>query len=914
VLGVIVALICLTAVVHAPSPAASSSRLSLATSDPCGSAAAATSYGGALSVSGGPLASSAAAGVSLTYSYWLETSTSYIPANGTTTSCSLATGTSTTGSAGAFTFSIPLPSSNCFPDPPYGEECVNYAGPYGPVAVDPTDAPPAGYGLSTSQNGTDFDLTWVAGLASVELTPRAGPIVVSTGAPTPFVATPQMANGTTSSLDPSYSWSVRGDGWSFAGAPSVGASVSVVAAAGASGGSLAVAANETLGGNAFVTPQVDIPLVATPTAIGSVALDATTVDAGEPLALTADVTGAPGYLYRAIVTPGFGANVSDAPCIAWGGNTTSVVLRCTATVTYPDAGTAQLTVQATNGYSSVNWTSPPITIVPAAVLDLNPAAPVGYAGVPIPLTVSVAPGTGVAPYRSACLVAGGAVSDCASGVGPSWPLAPNFPVAGNYSAVASVVDANGVNATVPVEVRVVDPLAVGPVAPSLSNLTVGNATPLSADLAGGDLPVEVWWNVSGQPIATYSVASDGPLRATYTGTVLGPIEVTVTVRDALGTRAFSNRTLAVVLGPAASIARMGPPLASSVVAGTSVPLSWEALDTAGDAVTDFAQGGSLTITTSTGAPALSWANASGGASLSSGPESSFVVPASAWNGARFSLNWTPLTAGELTVRLSGPGILADVPAISLLVLPEAMHLRLFDPDVVIAGDRTNRTFWHVADRYGNAVPGAYLVIETTTPTTVVDQSVIVGALASGGSGAWVNFTLPTSAASVRVLDTAGQVLLGPFSWGTVPSSTLRPLAPIVLGASAATGLVGAVLAAVPRRPGRRGPLPDDESAARELAEGRAAIVEIVRSMGFTPRETFEELWSPPPVPPDLYDWIASLVADGTLVELRGASGALGYALAPESSGFERVVVDPAAIDRALEWRDASVREPEEPAP
>ncbi len=872
-----------------------------------------TDYSGSLSVEGGPVALSAAGNVELTYSSWVESTVNIFWNDTTVTSCSLATGNTTTTSDGNFSFAIPPPSPACWndPNPPGGLECANYSGPYGPVSVAPVLAPPAGYALSTESSGASFDLTWVAGLATVSLDPGSEPIVVATDAPSPVLALPMTANGTASSIVPQFAWGLNGSGWSFVGAAGDSDSVTVVAAPGAANGELNVRANATVGANSFETPSIEVSLVATPTNLTSGELATSVVDAGRPLAIHVVATGAPGYAYTATVAPGLGEDPFVQACTTATATTTTVSVQCTPSVTYSSPGTTEVTVDVSNGYSSATWTSPELVVDPAPALTVNPTEPTGYAGTPIPLTVSMAPGSGTPPYRSACLVAPPAPGECVGTPGPNWTFNPTFASAGNFSATASVLDSSGANTTASLTVGVVSPLAIGAVAPGVANVTIGSTVTLPSSVSGGVLPAEVWWNVSGEasPLAEYSVDTDGPVTAVFSPASLGPANVAVTVRDALGTRAEANRTVAVVTGPVTAIVA---PDAESPIAGSMVPLTWEALDADQGVVPSFAEAGTLSIEGPSGIPALAWANVSGLGALSVAPEASFVVPSSAWSVGRLSFDLTPMTAGALSVNWTGEGPFERSSGVSLDVAPDETHLRLFAPTVIRGGWEANETFWHVSDRFGNPVPGAEIVLQYSYGGASVDRSVPVVSEASGGTVVWVNFTLPGAGASVRVLDLAGDLLLGPIS-EPGPVGPPLALAASVLSAASGVGAASALLPTVPRSRARRRAVADEETAARALAEGRATVVEIVRQHGPLDWAGILERWEPPPPPPDLEEWVASLVADGTLLERPGARDGIEYALAPAPTEPGRIVIDPEAIDRALARRDAAVYEgPDEP--
>jgi hypothetical protein len=906
---VVLALVaCGWGLIASPTALAHSTRTTTANPGSCPGASQTPNYSGSLSVEGGPLAASAAGGVGITYSYLLETNLT-LPDGSYSLSCSLKNGTTTTDASGGFGFSIVPPGQSCWEDPPLGFECATYAGPFGPVSVGVAAPTPAGYGLASRTTGSVHNLTWVAELSSVSVTPTGSPLALSINAPTEVVGVARAANGTRSPLAANFTWGLNGSGWSFVGAPGPGGSATIVAEAGAPEGSLSVSANASVGATTFQTPTVRVALVAVATAIRSGSLDSTLVDTGEPETVDAIASGAPGVPYTATVDPGLGLAPFSSPCRAVAPSGAAELYNCTTSVTFSGPGSTEIALNVSNGHAWATWTSPSVTVDAATGILVDPAAPIGYAGASIPVDVSALPGSGTPPYRSACFVTGTAASRCSTSPGPNWTFDPTFAAPGNYSTTASILDSSGTNLSRVVFVRVVAPLSVAAVAPDVANVTVGTPVTLPSDLVGGALPAEVWWNASGAnaPLVAYSTDQDGPLAATFTPSALGSEQISVTVRDSLGTEREASRALAVVIGDATALSASALAAPAGVGVGEPTSLAWQALDAVGRAVTVFSSGGTLTVTTGSATPALAWANVSGAGPLSAGPEGSFVVPASAWTAGAFNLTLTPLTAGTIHVTLSGPGILGNAPELGFTATPDLRHLRLFDPTVTLAGDRSNRTFWLVSDRYGNPVPGAYLVIQYTSAGSAVDAPALVESLAGGGTGVWLNYTLAGPGTSVRVLDGAGDVLVGPVTWTlpVVPSTT--GLSESVLAGAGVAGAFGAFFSSVPRRRARAKVAGDDEAAARRLALGRAAIVEIVTAAGSVPRETIEDLWEPPPPPPDLSDWIASLVADGTLVGRSAPSGRVAYALASPAPESPQVVVDPTAIDRALARREEALR-------
>jgi len=135
----------------------------------------------------------------------------------------------------------------------------------------------------------------------------------------------------------------------------------------------------------------------------------------------------------------------------------------------------------------------------------------------------------------------------------------------------------------------------------------------------------------------------------------------------------------------------------------------------------------------------------------------------------------------------------------------------------------------------------------------------------------------------------------------------------ILLAAASVGAVGALTWAVVPRGLPAARLPDEEEEARRLAEGRGAVLEIVRAAGAATGRSIEVSWGPEP-PPDLDEWVASLVADGTLLARALPDGTAEFSLAPERTPDLRVTVDEVALERAVARREAEIRDGEERRP
>ncbi|MFY9717987.1 MAG: hypothetical protein WAK40_08700, partial [Thermoplasmata archaeon] len=80
-------------------------------------------------------------------------------------------------------------------------------------------------------------------------------------------------------------------------------------------------------------------------------------------------------------------------------------------------------------------------------------------------------------------------------------------------------------------------------------------------------------------------------------------------------------------------------------------------------------------------------------------------------------------------------------------------------------------------------------------------------------------------------------------------------------------------------------------------------VELVRRAGAADLAELEAAWQPAPAPGELADWLASLVADGTLGAAVGEDGRARFCLAPGRAAGPRVTIDATVFDRALRHRD-----------
>ena len=853
--------------------------------------------------------------VSLNYSYDAVVTTNLTNGVVLSTVCSTENGTTVGKGAGGFDLSIdPTPAVNC--TIPLGGQvgtCVSVSGPYEQVNVTPTAPLPPGDFSAVTRSGTAFQVRIYPYLATVRLHPGPPSATYSPGGIEEFRATPFTGEGTPTPMVPEFTWTIAGTGWTFV-APSRGANVSLTAAPAAGVGNLTAFATLNVTGGTLVTPRVSVELLAVATTISVASLNRTMLDVGQSVTAHANGSGAAGYRYAATVDPGLGEPEEPATCTTVPATPGTVTVSCTTTWNYTGPGVAQPAVTVSNGVSAAVWEFPEVTVDPSPSLAFLPGLPVGYANETVPIEVQAGPGTGTPPYAEACLSSGVGAPQCLRSSGPTWTFAPVYSAPGSYSASAWAIDATGLNRSATTVVRIVGPLEVN-LSTNATTGAAGTPLPLTAVLSGGDLPARVWWNVTGlsNPVASGWIATDGPVRASFVPPTAGYVSVSVVVVDSLGTSTTAVETLTIGVGAGAAAVPVVLPPAVPVPAGTPFGVAWQALDSGGDVDHDFAATGEIELMV-VGArqPAPGWVNASGVGPLASRLPGWFEVPAAAWIGGDLNVSITSRTSGSIRVDLVvGAGLPSGAGSVGVVVLPDVDHLRLFDPRTLVSGDRTNDTLWQVADRFGNPATGASLVVTASFGGTTVRTVSPVVREPNGATEAWVNVTAPDAlAGSVSVTDLAGDALLPLI---TVPGlsgawSVLATL-PLALGggAGAGAGVVVLVRGRSRRTVAPEAPL-DEEAALQRLAEGRATVVEIVRRGGPVDLAGVARAWDPPPAPPDLADWVASLLTDGTLDATLGADGVARFGLARSDGARPQVTLDLEAYDRAQLRKDAATGE------
>ena len=365
---------------------------------------------------------------------------------------------------------------------------------------------------------------------------------------------------------------------------------------------------------------------------------------------------------------------------------------------------------------------------------------------------------------------------------------------------------------------------------------------------------------------------------------------------------------------ATSIVEVGSAPRTSVV-GVAVSIGWEAVGTGGTRVGSFGVPCNLTVSSAAGGSApVAWVNATASGPLTRSAAGVYPVPSAAWSGGELNVTVSVGSATPVIVRLVGSALPSNPAPITFTVLPDLDHLVLYDPVIALNGTRANDTFWHVRDRFGDPTPGAFLIVVASNATSESETFVPVTWANASSTGAWVNYSAPGPGnGTVRVLDEANATVLGPIaipalaSPSAPPAASLPPLVLVAVALLSVAALLGIVSVLLGGRARPRRERAEEEEELRRLAEGRATIVELVRRSGSLGLHEIEDAWDPPPAPPALADWVASLITDGTLTATIGSGGQARFALAERPAVEEpKVTFDEETLDREIARRDAAV--------
>lgn len=867
---------------------------------PCSGPVLPSSFSGSLEVDGGPSPLPSVAGRTVALSYYVREN--YTPLGGPSTyTCVQYHASNVTDGLGGFSLPAALPGSGCT-----RASCTFYTGPLAPINFSVAGSPPAGYFVTDSVSGPSVTLSFVYALASVALDP-SGRTTLSTGAPTVIRATPQAGNGEPSPANVTYAWDLDGSGWNIsagAGSPDL-----TIEASEAAPGNLALWVNGTFNGTPEKAPEVELLLDAVATAATDGSVQPTSLDVGVPAEFVVVGSGSIGYSYDAVILVGVGTRSVEAPCVENGTDGGTEFVDCAASVTYGSSGVVQPSAELTNGFSSAEWTFPSLTVAPAPALGVTPSPLVAYVATNATVTVTVASSTGTAPLGPACFSTGNGRELCDRGPGPSYPFDIAWGSPGSYDAVATVADGAGANVSVSVPVEIYERMnATWVSSGGLNPGYLGEPYNLTAQVRGGALPLSYWWNTSGgATLMAGTLGSDGTLYYPYVPETLGWANVSLDLLDRLGTHQTVGFPALVVPGAPAELQMVEGAGSGTAMAGAPYEVEWAAIDGQGVVTPSYQSDELLTVSPVGAGPARTvWVNDSAGA-VPIGPGGSFPVPLSAWSSGRLFLNISVGGNGTFYLTLSGPLPVVAGGSVPVLQVTANLHLlKLWDPTHVVGGARGGAALYRITDVFGDNLSGGYLVTRETFGSLTYSNltSVRTG---PGGSTVWVNFTaLSASAGTVNVTfeEEDEPLLRVAVPAAPAPVPWLDVLA--IVGVAAAAAL-GALLLARRRRPYDRGAPerageipPATEEELRRLSEGRAHILAHADpEVGRTLDELSEGFPGRPPTPEEVTEWVASLVAEGTLSAELGEDGRSRFRRTAPPPPAPRVELDDRALEEAL---------------
>ncbi|MCI4350922.1 MAG: hypothetical protein L3K15_05360 [Thermoplasmata archaeon] len=862
-------------------------------------------FAGTLAIVGGSLPATSVANVSvnLTYHYLYNDTTK---GGGTTFTCRVGSVSGATGSDGRFTLNASLPADFCT-----STTCATYTGPFGTLAFGTPPSPPAGYFHKVDRTGGSVALSFVEAQSAVTLAP-AGRLTVSVDAATNVRASVVAADGSPSPAILEDGWQLTGAGWTFA-TPPTGANATVLATSNAGPGSLSLTVNGSFRGSPVSLPPVTLGLTAVATSIRDGNMFPTALDAGSAASVVINGGGAAGYAYTAWFSPGPGPGSVPLACTTNATPGGTVGILCQGRAIFPVRGTTVPVATLTNGFSEVSSTFSPVVVAAGLGFAVTPDPAGAYAGSLVSYDVSVAGGSGTAPFGPACLAFGDGATYCDRTPGPTWHLIIPAPPVGSWNGAASVADAGGANVSVPVVTTVVDRLSLSALLTPTNVVTAGDSVAVRAVLAGGLLPAEYWWNLSAPAttVAAGTVSADGLVAINVTPLLAGDLVLTLTIRDGLGTTVANATTFSVAPGPATRLSADAV-TGNATAAGVPVAITLAALNVLGDRVTSFAAGVNVTVSGPSGVLGAGvGVTGAAGPVFTLGSGGHVALPSSAWHHGELNVTFTATIAGRwLVVFATAPGTAGSTTGgLVVDVAPDTDHLELSRPLVVTAGARTNATLYTIGDVFGNSLAAGYVVIQSLFggELTIRHAPVLVD---HGRSTVWVNYSAPSgSGGTVDVTSAAGEPLLPTLQ---VPAGLAPTLTPLAIGGlallGAAVGATGATVVVVRRRRRGRGTAPAEvaEGELERLAAGRARILtELENGRSLTLEELRAGLGLLDPTDGEIAEWVGSLVTEGSVRPHPTESGRTAFAAVPYADPVApRVELDPAALDRALESRDA----------
>ena len=498
-----------------------------ALSGPCLGASAPGTATGALVLVGSSTPLPDLSGVPVTVDYFY-TEKVVIGINVSTESCVATSASNVTGPGGSVSVSLPIPSERCTPT------CYVYTGPYGPLGYETSGAPDGFVEQDPASGTSPGTIDWYADLYSVTLN-LTGTDDVSTNAPVEVSALAWNAEGAPAPGPLTFSWSLGGLGWT---PPSqTGPNATVAGSDSGWVGSLSVTVTGTFGSTVESTQSAVLSLLPVPTRVLNATPSTTPVDPGVPVTFDVTGSGAVGYSYSATVDPGLGAAPVSGACESSRLPNGTANLTCQVRAAYPVSGIALPTASISNGYSTGEMDLSPVSVHPVEQVTLSSPSLVTYPNRTIAVTVNVTNGTGSAPYGPACLSGDGRASVvCQFQNATSWIFDVDFPTPGEYELRASVTDRFGENISASAGVLVVPFLSARANGSASISLFANQTKALSVIVAGGALPIVLWWNLSRTTAFSCPGFLDfyGTIDCAYESASIGSTNLTVTLRDALG--------------------------------------------------------------------------------------------------------------------------------------------------------------------------------------------------------------------------------------------------------------------------------------------------------------------------------------------------------------------------------------------
>ncbi len=506
---------------------------------PCHATGAPSTITGTIAVYGGPSPPSPAGWGVVYYAQTYEVETQgagqtdrcYMSASGPGTSQAE---TSTTAS---YSVNYVLPTGPC----PSGDTCT-FSGPWTP------DYPsivglPAGYVQYYSSSGINvcYALSSVSSSSGSEAWGTTGGPLTLTASAFDACGNPTLAPSV------SYDWgfATMPNGWSFGGGvTATGSTITLDASPNAGTTSVTLQASGSYEGVEETTSVTEITVSAISTSAGTLSASTLENDSGAPVIYgVSNVLAAENYPYTCLLWPTGSGSAVHAPCNVDPIGSGKVSIWAQFNVTYWDNGTTAVAYQpvaeVTNGYSTSPemTTKSKFTVVPRPTLQVDGLPSDVYAGGTYHPTLQVLGGV---PDFAYCWRPANNTTNSCSAPSPS----SSFTESVQYASVgvdevgASVTDSSKIGASWSTYVRVWSDFLVTGAGTTLSAVDLGHNSTLYASVAGGALPMHIWWNSSGTMnlCAATTLASYANSTCTFLPDWQGTENVSITIIDAIGSK------------------------------------------------------------------------------------------------------------------------------------------------------------------------------------------------------------------------------------------------------------------------------------------------------------------------------------------------------------------------------------------